>query len=141
MEQRLTLQHLHQHRAHDKLRRELGPEMCSWLEDPDVIEALATGSGDVWLDRLSVGKARTGLVLPEAQRRLISGTVAGWDGLVVNQDHPLAQGRIATRWRPVSRYGPARLRPGIRDSPSLQPHHSARSVCGRGQHDRDAGAD
>lgn len=109
MEQQLTLHQQHQHRAHDKLRRELGPEMCAWLEDPDVIEALTTGNGDVWLDRLSVGKARTELMLDEAQRELIIGTVAAWHGLVVNQDHPLLKaelpldgGRFQGMVRPVS---------------------------------------
>ena len=109
MEQRLTLPHHHQHRAHDKLRRELGPELCGWLADPDVIEALTTGNGEVWLDRLSIGKARTELVLPEAQRELIIGTVAAWHGLVVNQDYPLLKaelpldgGRFQGMVRPVS---------------------------------------
>src|SRR5215813_10634134 len=109
MEQRLPLHHHHQHRAHDKLRRELGPELCGWLADPDVIEALTTGNGEVWLDRLSIGKARTELVLPEAQRELIIGTVAAWHGLVVNQDYPLLKaelpldgGRFQGMVRPVS---------------------------------------
>src|SRR5712692_4495050 len=102
--------HRQQHaRATDKLQRELGPDLYGWLQEPDVIEALATGSGDVWLDRLSRGKARTDLLLSEAQRELIIGTVAAYHGLVVNATHPVLKaelpldgGRFQGMVRPVS---------------------------------------
>jgi len=59
-----------------------------------VIEILATGTGEVWLDRLSVGKERTGVMLSEVQRLMIIGTVAAWHGLVVNRDHPLLKAEL-----------------------------------------------
>src|SRR5262245_6600444 len=93
MEQQ-TLQQQRQTRIREKLRRELGPMICTALADADVIEVLVTGQGEVWLDRLSVGKERTGVVLPEAQREMVIGTVAAWHGLVVNRHQPLLKAEV-----------------------------------------------
>src|SRR5262249_43361551 len=47
----------------EKLRRELGPDVLRWLEDPNVIEIMANPDGRVWLDTLTEGLVDTGLVL------------------------------------------------------------------------------
>jgi hypothetical protein len=93
MEQQ-TLQQQRQTRIQEKLRRELGPAIGTALADDDVIEVLVTGQGDVWLDRLSVGKERTGVVLPEPQREMVIGTIAAWHGLVVNRQQPLLKAEL-----------------------------------------------
>jgi type IV secretion system protein VirB11 len=62
--------------------------VCDWLANPDVIEIMANPNGEVWLDRLSVGLERTGVVLSEAQIESAIGTVAAMHDLVVHAGSP-----------------------------------------------------
>lgn len=72
----------------EKLQRELSPAIGQWLMDDDVIEIMANPNGELWVDRLSIGMERTGMVLPESQIEMAIGTVAAMHDLVVNASSP-----------------------------------------------------
>lgn len=72
----------------EKLQRELSPAVGQWLLDDDVIEIMANPNGELWVDRLSLGMERTGLVVPESQIEMAIGTVAAMHDLVVNASFP-----------------------------------------------------
>src|SRR5512145_1500879 len=106
-----TLSLRQQRHAHlqEKLRRELTAPVCDWLANPDVIEIMANPNGEVWLDRLSVGLERTGVMLSEAQIESAIGTVAAMHDLVVHAgsprlkaELPLDGSRFQGLLRPVS---------------------------------------
>ena len=54
------------------LRTAMGPAIAAALEDPEVIEVLLNPDGTLWLDRLSTGRAPTGLTLtPHDAERIV----------------------------------------------------------------------
>lgn len=101
-----------QHRlAHltEKLQRELSSAIGQWLVDDDVIEIMANPNGELWVDRLSIGMERTGIVLPESQIEMAIGTVAAMHELVINAaaprlkaELPLDGSRFQGLIRPIS---------------------------------------
>lgn len=105
----LSLRQQRQAHLQEKLRRELTVPVCGWLGNPDVIEIMANPNGEVWLDRLSVGLERTGVVLSEAQIESAIGTVAAMHDQVVHAasprlkaELPLDGSRFQGLMRPVS---------------------------------------
>jgi Flp pilus assembly CpaF family ATPase len=59
------------------------------LADDDVIEIMVNPNGELFLDRLSRGVVRTGVVVPDSQVELTIGTVASLHDLVVTPSSPL----------------------------------------------------
>jgi type IV secretion system protein VirB11 len=54
------------------LRTAMGPHIAKALEDPDIIEILLNPDGSLWFDRLSSGRAPSGLsILPVDAERII----------------------------------------------------------------------
>src|SRR5260221_523706 len=79
---------LRERQLEEKLQREFSPPVATWRREPDVIEIIANPDGELWVDRLSCGLERTGLILPESQIELAIGTVAALHDLVVNAASP-----------------------------------------------------
>jgi len=93
----------------EKLQRELSPAIGQWLMDDDVIEIMANPTGELWVDRLSIGMERTGITLPESQIEMAIGTVAAMHDLVITASSPrlkaelpLDGSRLQGMIRPVS---------------------------------------
>jgi len=105
----LTPRQQRQAQLQEKLRRELGTEICQALTDDDCIEIIANPDGAVWWDRLSIGMAPAGVSLSEAQIESAIGTVAAMHDHVVHAasprlkaELPLDGSRFQGLIRPVS---------------------------------------
>ena len=70
------------------LRTALGSEIGAWLEDPAVIEVMLNPDGRLWVDRLGLGIADTGAVLPAADGERIIRLVAHHVGVEVHAAAP-----------------------------------------------------
>ena len=71
------------------LRTAMGPMIAAALEDPDVVEVLLNPDGSLWLDRLSTGRAPTGVTLSAADGERIIRLVAAHVGAEVHRGRPL----------------------------------------------------
>ena len=71
------------------LRTAMGPLIAAALEDPDVVEVLLNPDGSLWLDRLSAGRAPTGVTLSAADGERIIRLVAAHVGAEVHRGQPL----------------------------------------------------
>lgn len=76
------------------LRTALGPAVAGALEDPDVVEVLLNPDGTLWTDRLSVGRAPTGVLLSPADARRIIEVVAHHVGVEVHAGAPLLSAEL-----------------------------------------------
>lgn len=63
------------------LRTALGPDVCAWLADPDIVEVMLNPDGRLWIDRLRDGLADSGRVMAAADGerliRLVAHSVGG----------------------------------------------------------------
>lgn len=71
------------------LRPAMGPMIAAALEDPDVVEVLLNPDGSLWIDRLSTGRAPTGVTLSAADGERIIRLVAAHVGAEVHRSQPL----------------------------------------------------
>ena len=71
------------------LRTAMGPMIEAALEDPDVVEVLLNPDGSLWLDRLSTGRAPTGVTLSAADGERIIRLVAAHVGAEVHRGQPM----------------------------------------------------
>ena len=65
----------HDRRIAEKLRRELGPQVCALLDDTKVIEIMLNPDGSLWCEWLGQPMERVGTML-KAQAESLMGTVA-----------------------------------------------------------------
>ncbi|EGJ4291113.1 P-type conjugative transfer ATPase TrbB [Salmonella enterica] len=65
----------HDRRIAEKLRRELGPQVCALLDDTKVIEIMLNPDGSLWCEWLGQPMERVG-TMPKAQAESLMGTVA-----------------------------------------------------------------
>lgn len=65
----------HERRIAEKLKRELGPLVCGFLEDPAVIEIMLNPDGTLWVERLGEPMECVG-TMPTPQAESLMGTVA-----------------------------------------------------------------
>jgi type IV secretion system protein VirB11 len=78
----------------EKLRRELGPDICAALDDKEVVEIMVNPDGSLWVDRLSRGMENTGhIVRPETLLAAL-GTVAAMLRTEVNKNSPVLEGEL-----------------------------------------------
>ncbi|MDP3746661.1 MAG: P-type conjugative transfer ATPase TrbB [Phenylobacterium sp.] len=76
------------------LRTALGPAIAAALADPDVVEVLVNPDGTLWTDRLSRGRAHTGLFIsPEDAERIIR-VVAHHVGAEVDRRRPILSAEL-----------------------------------------------
>lgn len=71
------------------LRTAMGPLIAAALEDPDVVEVMLNPDGALWIDRLSTGRAATGMALSAADGERIIRLVAAHVGTEVHRGRPL----------------------------------------------------
>lgn len=71
------------------LRTAMGPLIAEALEDPDVVEVMLNPDGALWIDRLSTGRAATGVSLSAADGERIIRLVATHVGTEVHRGRPM----------------------------------------------------
>lgn len=75
------------------LRSAMGPLICAALEDPDVVEVMLNPDGALWLDRLTAGRSRLGILSAADGERIIR-LVATHVGTEVHHDKPLLSAEL-----------------------------------------------
>lgn len=80
----------HNRRITDKLARELGPDICELLDDPDVIEIMLNPDGYLWVERFSAPMRRFGRMHASQAESLI-GTVASALKTQVTAQNPILE--------------------------------------------------
>src|SRR5437879_10717581 len=83
-----------QERLHEKLRRELGPDVLAALYDADVTEVMLNPDGSLWVDLGGAGMRDTGARMGGVQAENLIGTVASMLGTVVNAGSPIVEGEL-----------------------------------------------
>ncbi len=77
-------------RNKEKLRRELGPLVRGWLDDPTVIEIMLNPDGSLWVERLGEPMLRAGELSSSAALSAI-GTVASYLNCTVTRENPILE--------------------------------------------------
>lgn len=77
--------------ALDKLRFELGVDVVSALDDPDVHEVMCNSDGVIWVERRGEGMSRLG-AMSAVNARALLGTVAHVLETVVTAESPIVEG-------------------------------------------------
>jgi P-type conjugative transfer ATPase TrbB len=83
----------HKRRLKDKLRRELGNEIMTALDDPAVVEIMLNPDGQLWEDRHGVGMRVIGHMTKTRAHNLI-GTIAGMLGVEAKASTPIVEGEL-----------------------------------------------
>ena len=77
----------------EKIRRVLGTAICGLLEEPGVVEIMLNADGTLWLERLTKGMERIG-VMQASQAESIICSVAAYHREVVTREHPIFEGEL-----------------------------------------------
>ncbi|MDA8232795.1 MAG: P-type conjugative transfer ATPase TrbB [Magnetospirillum sp.] len=77
-------------RLDEKLRRELGPQINAWFEDPTVIEIMLNNDGSLWVERLGAKMTREGS-MSASMATAMMGTLATIYKTIVNHDNPVLE--------------------------------------------------
>ncbi|MCD2514653.1 P-type conjugative transfer ATPase TrbB [Comamonas endophytica] len=80
----------HERRINEKLRRELGPNICRLLEDPDVIEIMLNPDGKLWVECLGAPMVSIG-GLSASQAESLMGTVASTLKTQITAQNPILE--------------------------------------------------
>jgi type IV secretion system protein TrbB len=79
-----------QRRMVEKLRRELGPKICAYLEAPDIIEIMLNPDGTLWIDRLGGDMEQVG-TMTAMQAEALMGTVASTLRTTISRENPVLE--------------------------------------------------
>jgi type IV secretion system protein VirB11 len=79
-----------QRRMVEKLRRELGPQICAFLKQPDIIEIMLNPDGTLWIDRLGGDMEQVG-TMSAMQAEALMGTVASTLRAVISRENPVLE--------------------------------------------------
>ena len=77
----------------NKLRREMGPDVCAAMDDPTVVEVMLNPDGTVWTDKLGVGMQYL-CDMEDVQALQMLGTIAHMLGTVINAQNPKVEGEL-----------------------------------------------
>jgi P-type conjugative transfer ATPase TrbB len=77
-------------RLHEKLSRELGPEVCACLSDPAVIEILLNADGTLWVERSGGPPCRLGQLSPMRAEAALA-TIAAAHKTAIMRDNPILE--------------------------------------------------
>ncbi len=77
-------------RLNEKLRRELGPQICGFLDEPNVIEIMLNPDGSLWVERLGHPMLHVG-TMPPYQAEALIGTVASTLRTTVTRENPILE--------------------------------------------------
>jgi type IV secretion system protein VirB11 len=77
-----------------KLKRELGPDIVEALENPDVQDICVNSDGRIWIEEK--GKRLYDSEKSIAPENLVAalGTIAAMNGMELNENHPVLEGRL-----------------------------------------------
>ena len=78
----------------EKINRELGVEIISFLNDASVTEIMLNQDGTVWIDHMGEGMSRTGVVMTRERAMLVIGSVAAYKHTTVNEKRPLLSANL-----------------------------------------------
>lgn len=79
-----------QRRGREQLRRQLGPLICAWLEDPEVIEIMLNADGYLWVERLGQGMVRE-CAMPASQAEAAMATIAAYLNTTITAQNPILE--------------------------------------------------
>jgi P-type conjugative transfer ATPase TrbB len=79
-----------QRRMAEKLRRELGEQICAFLEQPDIIEIMLNPDGSLWIDRLGGDMEQVG-TMSAMQAEALMGTVASTLRTTISRENPVLE--------------------------------------------------
>ena len=77
----------------NKLRREMGSDVCAAMDDPTVVEVMLNPDGTVWTDKLGVGMQYL-CDMEDVQALQMLGTIAHMLGTVINAQNPKVEGEL-----------------------------------------------
>src|SRR3990172_360737 len=77
-------------RIDEKLRRELGPLILSWLGDDEVIEIMLNSDGALWVECLGRRSERLG-EMPSHQAEALMMTLASLIGRKIDHENPVIE--------------------------------------------------
>jgi len=77
-------------RIHEKLRRELGPQILAWLADDEVIEIMLNPDGALWVERLGQRPEHLGRMPPHQAEALMM-TLATLKGQNIGYSNPVIE--------------------------------------------------
>lgn len=80
--------------AEEKIARELGDAINSFLIDERVTEVMLNQDGSVWIDRMGEGMSKTGIAMDRERARLVIGSVAAYKHTIVNEKKPLLSANL-----------------------------------------------
>jgi type IV secretion system protein TrbB len=86
-----------QQRIYEKLNRELGAEILSYLSNPHIVEILLNPDGKLWVDHLREGMVETTVSFNPLEALQLIGTVATLAGTVVNEKKPILETELPIR--------------------------------------------
>ncbi len=86
----LSLLNEQERRVAEKLRRELGREICGFLQDPSVVEIMLNGDGKLWVERGGEPMEHFGDMLPH-QAEAIMTTIASCYKTSITREHPILE--------------------------------------------------
>lgn len=75
-------------RVADKLKRELGQQICDFLEDPEVVEIMLNPDGSLWVEKARRPMERCGH-MPASQGEAILTTIAAHYRETITRDRPI----------------------------------------------------
>ncbi|WP_039456260.1 P-type conjugative transfer ATPase TrbB [Candidatus Jidaibacter acanthamoebae] len=78
-------------RLEDKLRRELGEEIISKLNDPKIIEIMLNPDGKVWYDVIGEGLSDSSYKISKLQAENLLSTIASVYNTVINTSSPILE--------------------------------------------------
>jgi type IV secretion system protein VirB11 len=77
-------------RINEKLRRELGPIVCGFLDDPEVIEVMLNPDGRLWVERLGQPMVPAG-IMSATQAESLMATVAATLRTTITRENPILE--------------------------------------------------
>lgn len=77
-------------RINEKLRRELGPQICALLHDPAVVEIMLNPDGKLWVERLGSGMECFG-TMPPFQADALMATIASTLKTTITRENPILE--------------------------------------------------
>jgi type IV secretion system protein TrbB len=80
-------------RIQEKLRRELGSDICRLLAEPDVVEVMLNPDGRLWVERLGASMESIGTMLPWQAEALMA-TIASTLHTTITRENPLLEGEL-----------------------------------------------
>jgi type IV secretion system protein TrbB len=80
-------------RIKEKLRRELGSDICRLLQEPDVVEVMLNPDGRLWVERLGASMMSFG-TMPPWQAEALMATIASTLHTSITRESPILEGEL-----------------------------------------------